>query len=204
MSLQAILDAIAASGTAATEQIAAEAEATADRLLTEAQETAATRRSAAYRQALAPLAGARAQRRQKARLAAGQRVLEARECLVTEALAATERRLTRFRERSAYAGVLARLVAEAVAALQGEDGPPRIAADPRDADLLAPILVDLDLPATAVAYTLTCWGGVVVSSEDGRIVIDNTLASRLARAEPELRQRLARQLLKNGSDNGRL
>jgi vacuolar-type H+-ATPase subunit E/Vma4 len=47
--------------------------------------------------------------------------------------------------------------------------------------------LDLDLQ---VVSSLQGWGGVVVTSGDGRIVVNNTLESRLERATPFLRQDL--------------
>jgi len=38
---------------------------------------------------------------------------------------------------------------------------------------------------------LDCWGGLVAKSEDGRIVVINTLEERLERATPFLRRYLA-------------
>jgi vacuolar-type H+-ATPase subunit E/Vma4 len=46
----------------------------------------------------------------------------------------------------------------------------------------------LELP---VSCELNCWGGLTAKSEDGRVVVINTLESRLERATAFLRRHLA-------------
>jgi vacuolar-type H+-ATPase subunit E/Vma4 len=47
---------------------------------------------------------------------------------------------------------------------------------------------------------MDCWGGVVAKSEDGCIVIINTLEARLERATPYLRRYLAALFESEGDD----
>jgi vacuolar-type H+-ATPase subunit E/Vma4 len=51
--------------------------------------------------------------------------------------------------------------------------------------LLEGLLLDLwlELP---ISYELNCWGGLIVKSEDGRVVVINSLETRLERAIPFL------------------
>jgi vacuolar-type H+-ATPase subunit E/Vma4 len=51
-------------------------------------------------------------------------------------------------------------------------------------------LTDLGL-TLPINYNLDCWGGLIAQSEDGRVVVINTLETRLERAIPYLRRYLA-------------
>ena len=63
-------------------------------------------------------------------------------------------------------------------------------ASPDDRVLLEGLLHSLEL-YLPVSHPLNCWGGLVAKSEDGRIVVINTLEARLERAVPYLRRYLA-------------
>lgn len=208
MSLEAILAAIEASGEAEVAHLRAEAESRARQILDEAERKAATRREEARRAALRPAAGERARRLHQAKLEALRTVGEVRNRLVETALVETRQRLAGLCADPVYPLVLRQLIDEAIRALGphplipspvrnradrrggGEEGLPVLEADPRDEALLHRILdeLGLDLP---IALSLTCWGGVVARSGDGRVVVTNTLEARLERATPFLRQDLA-------------
>ena len=92
-----------------------------------------------------------------------------------------------------YPMVLRRLIQETMAELEGtlEDiHLSQLEADPRDRELLEQILEDMRLDLS-IEYGLNCWGGLVAKSNDGRVVIINTLEARFNRAAPFLRRHLA-------------
>lgn len=202
MSLDTILEAIEASAEAELAELRQETETRVAEILAEADRRAAARREAARHAALRPAAGERARRLHQAKLEALHIVGEAQDRLVGEALLRTRQCLSDLRHGSAdgafYASILRHLVEEAVQALGDEemgsadtDGPSAwLEGDARDESLLGDILRDLNL-ALPVKSTLDSWGGVVVRSSDGRIMVINTLESRLERATPYLRQELA-------------
>jgi vacuolar-type H+-ATPase subunit E/Vma4 len=66
----------------------------------------------------------------------------------------------------------------------------RLEADPRDRQLLDTLLSRMGL-CLPISYTLNCWGGLIAASEDGRVVVINTVEARLERATPYLRGYLA-------------
>jgi vacuolar-type H+-ATPase subunit E/Vma4 len=86
-----------------------------------------------------------------------------------------------------YLQILRHLLVES---LREIDTPPVIAVDPWDLALAHQALAGLDNDGQLEA-TLTTWGGVEVRTVDGRIIVRNTLESRLARAEPFLRALVA-------------
>ena len=214
MSLQAILDAIEASGEAEAAHLQAEAESRAQQILDGAKRKAVASYEGARQAALHPAAGERARRLHQARLEALRAVGEVRNRLVEEALAGTRQCQSALRADPAYPVILRRLVKEAIRALgfdlpreeaqhagpspprasvtygpDSDEGRPVLQADPRDEALLRCILDDLGLHLT-ITPSLNCWGGVVACSSDGRVVAINTLEARLERATPFLRRDL--------------
>lgn len=200
MSLEAILKAIEDSGEAELAQLQQETEARIRQILAEAEQKAALWKDMARQTAVNPAAGERARRLHQARLEGLQIVAAARDQLVASALEQTRCRLMELRCEPIYARVLESLIEEAVRALGDEElnssgtpvsnRPPWLEIDIRDELLVRGALLDLDLDL-AVRPTLDCWGGVSVYSGDGRIVVTNTLETRLERATPYLRQELA-------------
>ena len=193
MSAEAILDAIEASGETEIAHLRAGTEARAQQILEEAERKAATIREQARRAALRPAAGERARRLHQAKLEALRSVGEVRTRLVEEALTETRQRLAGLRAEPDYPLILRRLVEEAIHALGDEksDGScPVLEIDPHDDGLLRRIL-DEPGPDLPIVPSLKCCGGVVARSGDGRIVVTNTLETRLERATPFLRRDLA-------------
>ncbi|OFW71334.1 MAG: hypothetical protein A2Y55_05530 [Actinobacteria bacterium RBG_16_68_12] len=124
-----------------------------------------------------------ARRRSAARLDSGRMLREACEQSLQEALAGLRARLASFRDEEAYPKVLGTLLREAREALPVAA---RVLVDPRDAELARRLADGL-----ALEPVLEVWGGVVLESDDGRLV-RNTLEERLTNAEPALRVELAR------------
>jgi V/A-type H+-transporting ATPase subunit E len=199
MSLEVILEAIETSGEAELRQLQQETETRKQQILAEAEQNAALRQDMSRQTVVSPVAGERARRLHQARLEALQIVASARDQLVASAMEQTRACLMELRRKPLYKHVLQGLIEEAVRAL-GDDElnlataipakPPWLEIDARDEILVRGILLDLDRDL-AIKPTLNCWGGVSVHSGDGRIIVTNTLESRLERATPYLRQELA-------------
>jgi V/A-type H+-transporting ATPase subunit E len=193
MSLGAILEAIKATGDARVAEIELRTRTRANELLVNAQEEVQRIQAAAREAALAPAVAERARIIHQARLDSLQLVGNVREALVDTALDRARGCLANLRADPAYRAIMHRLVEEALCGLDVplEDlNSARLEADPRDQGLLADILQEIGLEIQ-VGFSLNCWGGLVVKSEDGRVVVINTLESRLERATPFLRQYLA-------------
>lgn len=126
-----------------------------------------------------------------------------REALIDAVLNQARGHLAGLRSDPEYPPVLARLTREALEALQGSVAGARLEADPRDRTLLEGILDQLDA-RPAVIYGLECWGGVIAKSGDERVIVLNTLESRLEQAGPYLRRHLAAWFESNKHERLRL
>jgi V/A-type H+-transporting ATPase subunit E len=199
MSLETILKAIEISGERELAQLGQETETRIQQILAEAEQKAAMRKDLARQTAVSPAASERARRLHQARLEALHVVAAARDQLVAAVLEKARCRLMELRREPLYAHVLQGLIEEAIRALGDEElnsgtavitKQPWLEIDPRDETLVREILLDLDLDLSTKT-TLSSWGGVSVYSGDGRIIVTNTLETRLERATPYLRQELA-------------
>ena len=192
MTIQALLTAIEADGAARLAELEAAVSAEAEAILAEAGAEATARQQAAYAAAWQPVAALRARRLHAARLEALRLNQAAQARRQARLLAVVRERLATARDRPDYPAALKNLIAEALALLGTPAGSPppseqqpSLAIDPRDEMLVTKILADTMSPVTVVT-TLNCQGGVMARSADGRIMVDNTLAARLARLEPYL------------------
>jgi len=192
MSLQAILDKIHAAGEAQVHEIERETQAQVAEILARARMEAYQIQEDSRAASSAPAARERARIIHHARLEALRLVGNVREELVDAALTYTREQLATIREKTSYADVLRQLTLEALTELTAPSREEKavLVVDPRDRAILEDILTDLDLDLR-VSYDLTCWGGLIAKSEDGRVVAINTLETRLERATSFLRGYLA-------------
>jgi vacuolar-type H+-ATPase subunit E/Vma4 len=193
VSLQAILKAIRASGESQVSEIEMHAYTQAQEILVDARLEAQQEKEDAFVAASAPAYRERSRTIHRARLEALRITGSVRESLVDAAIEQARGRLQGSRLDTIYPNVLRRLTQTALAELNGSlEGPDkaRLSADPRDRTWLASILQDLGLNLQ-VSYDLDCWGGLIARSEDGRVVVINTLEARLERAIPYLRRTLS-------------
>jgi len=193
VSLQAILDAIYASGEAQVREIEARAKTQGKEVLEEAEVEAGRLREKSQATAITPAVAARARIIHRARFEAQQIIGNARQALVEAALSQVRESLASVRTTPIYRATLQQLTEEAVTELSAsphESADIQLTVDPRDRELLEAILHDLqlDLPTSV---QLECSGGLIAKSEGGRVVVVNTLESRLERATPYLRHFLA-------------
>jgi vacuolar-type H+-ATPase subunit E/Vma4 len=193
MSLEAILEAIRGAGDAQVGEIEARTRTQVYEILANARVESEEVEEEAYNTAIAPAAKERARIIHRARLEAIRVVGEAREALVDMTLERTRGVLAGLRTDRQYPEVLCRLLEEALAELRSSlehQAIIHLEADRRDRALLESLLKHLDVDIE-VSYIKECWGGLVARSEDGRVVVDNLLETRLERAIPFLRQYLA-------------
>ena len=203
MGLEAILEAIRQSGTDRVRAIEEHARAEVAQVIAQAEREAAAIRQEAREAASVTTAADQARIVHRASLEAMHIVSEAAQQIVEQALDHVRTQLAGLRASADYPDVLRDLLTEALAALQGsllEGEPAHLSADPRDRALLERILRDLGLEPV-VRYELDTWGGVRVTDSEDRVVVDNTLESRLAMATPLLRRYLPRLLRQDAEDS---
>lgn len=196
MSLQAILDAITADGTAQVEQIEVSGQKVADEIIVQANAIAKQEHDH-------HMAGYQAQaNRERNRILqiAQQDALSviniARDAFVNEVLKQLRNQLQTVRDERRYATAFQNLVFEALDSLSTSlkaNEHPQLYADPRDEHLLRDINPNADLH-----YTINCIGGVTASTPDGRVTVDNTINQRLERATPQIRQMIVGVLSQDG------
>jgi vacuolar-type H+-ATPase subunit E/Vma4 len=210
MGLHGILEAIRSAGEASVSEIENRAYAQAHQILANARLEVERLREQACTAAIEPTAHERARLIHRARLEAMQTTGSARKELVDAALEQVRGQLAVLRTDACYPEVLRQLLKEALSELVGSrpegNGPQSkwvvcLEADPLDQSLLEDLLRALELNVP-VSYSLQCCGGVVAKSENGRIVVINTLEARLERVTPYLRRYLAVYFEDEHSDIG--
>ena len=191
MSLQDILDKIRASGDAQIQEIEKNTQSQVNAILAQAQteacqieeDSCASTSAAAYLE--------RARILHHARLESLRTLGDVREDLVDTALSRVRDHLALIRSDPIYPSVFRMLITEALTKLtSGRTEMVRLFADQRDRKLCEEILDDMNLNIR-LSYELDCWGGVIAKSQDERVVVINTLESRLELATFYLRSYLA-------------
>lgn len=193
MSLHAILEAILDSGAQQVAEIEANAYKRVHEILASARMEANQIEQGAYDRARSPASRERARILHRARMDSLRIYGNSREGLVDRALDQVRGRLANMRTDRLYPAVLHFLIDEALIELESSEieiGRAILEADRRDRLAVESILREMGLKIP-VNYTLICWGGVVASSQDSRVVVINTLETRLERATPFLRRYLA-------------
>lgn len=113
------------------------------------------------------------------------RIIKEKDAVMQRAFFDATKRLDSFRDDGSYKENFRKMLQEAVRELEGEKVSIHI--DPRDDALCKQVLDELGKNSEIVA-DLTSAGGLVVSTKDGKVVVSNTIESRLLNAR-ELLQR---------------
>jgi vacuolar-type H+-ATPase subunit E/Vma4 len=170
----------------------------AAQLIAEA-ESAAVAIRARHRARVEPLLATEAAGLQnEARLGALRAIANAREELITDAFAQAKDSLEQIRESMDYAAIFRALAQEAVQALGtdfsvGSGQSVTVRVDPCDTAVVHDVFADLGVNVEIETQAIPL-GGLEETTRDGRIVIVNTLTSRLERARKILRGPVARIL----------
>lgn len=178
--LVAILEKEAA---AEIERVLADARTQAERVVAQASEEAQAYLAAQRQRLDAERKAAQVKAQSAAQVKASALILQAKDQAIAEVFAAAEAELSRVQQdRSRYAAVLRGLIREAASGLTG-----RITVDvnPKDLDLARQAVKELKLDAE-VRPANDVSGGARLISDDGRFIVENTLASRVERVKPLL------------------
>ena len=115
------------------------------------------------------------------------RVIKERDAAIQRAFAEAKKRLSDFRDRGTYKENLKDMIQEAVGELEGEKV--RFHIDKRDEDLCKQILAELNQNSEIIT-DLTSAGGLNVSTRDEKVVVFNTIESRLNNARELLKREI--------------
>jgi len=115
------------------------------------------------------------------------RVIKEKDAAIQRAFAEAKKRLSDFRDRGTYKENLKDMIQEAVGELEGEKV--RFHIDKRDEDLSKQILAELNQNSEIIT-DLTSAGGLNVSTRDEKVVVFNTIESRLNNARELLKREI--------------
>jgi vacuolar-type H+-ATPase subunit E/Vma4 len=126
-----------------------------------------------------------------AQVRAAALVLRAKDQAIAEVFSAADAELCRLQQdKTRYAAILRGLIREAADELSGRV---TVEASPKDLDLVKQAVKDLKLDAE-VKVGDDVSGGVRLISDDGRFVVENTLASRVERVRSQIAPEIAARL----------
>ncbi|MGZ4928924.1 MAG: V-type ATP synthase subunit E [Halobacteriota archaeon] len=114
-------------------------------------------------------------------------VIKAKDEMIQSAFAEAKKSLDGFRDQESYKGRFKSMIQEAMRELEGEKV--RLHIDGRDENLCEQILAELNVNSEIVV-DLTSAGGLNVSTRDEKVVVFNTIESRLDRAKEFLERQI--------------
>jgi vacuolar-type H+-ATPase subunit E/Vma4 len=172
-----------------TGQILAETKEKAEAIRKRARQEAADEKARILDQAKRDAERLRSQAVATTHMKARTLQLESREKLLTEVFDSARRNLAEVQQRSDYDAIVQRLIIEAVeqlgtkvVKLKADKATAKLITDKMLKEIAAQFKVKIE-----VAGTLDKGTGIVASTEDGHLTFDNTLETRLAHLETELR-----------------
>lgn len=170
------------------ERALAEARAQAEQIVAQATEEAQTYLAAQRQRLEAERKAAQVKAQSAAQVKASALILQAKDLAIGEVFAAAEAELSRVQQgRSRYGAVLRGLIREAASGLAGRI---TVEVNSKDLDLARQSVKELKLDAEVQAAD-DVNGGTRVISDDGRFIVENTLASRVERVKPLLAPEIA-------------
>ena len=114
-------------------------------------------------------------------------IIKEKDAAIQRAFDEAEKSLIDFRDRGTYHVYFKRMVQEAVGELEGEKV--RFHIDKRDENLCQQVLAELSLNSEVIT-DLTSTGGLIVSTRDEKVVVSNTIESRLNNARELLKREI--------------
>lgn len=122
-----------------------------------------------------------------ARLRSKNTMISAKEQIAEKAMAKAEERLQDLRSRTDYAAILEGLIGEGLTRIGGRVS---VHVDPADKELAESLLEKMGIDY-ALKNDIHAIGGAVISDEDGKVMIINTVEERLNRAREKLRMQVS-------------
>ncbi len=161
------------------EKIIAKAKERAKAIMDKAKKEAEEIKQGEIDNALIPLSGERAKLLNDARLHVKKEVIQTKEEGVRQVYQKVQDKLAKLHKSSDYPKLFERMIKEAT---KGINGQVEIQVCDKDADLAKKILTKLKIKAN-LKGGLDSLGGLVLKTSQGKVVIHNTLESRMEKAK---------------------
>jgi len=156
----------------------------ADEIIKSAEATAETIKHSYLENAIKLADAERNRQSYTVKTEAKMHVIKAKDELLHKAFLAAKKNLINFRDKRAYKNSYKLMVQEAVHELEGEEV--ELHVDRKDDNLCKEVSEELNKNSEIVA-DITCAGGLNVSTADEKVVIFNTIESRLDKAKELLK-----------------
>ena len=192
MSAQALLENLRAAAREQVRQIEENARQRAEKIVSDARAEAEAQKKRILSDGRAKLNRTQALIEQQAIIRVLQIHADARQSLIDQALQTARESFDALRARQDYSTIFKILVREALDALRPSLLPGQRAilrVDPRDLDLCRTVAGNL-AEAPEVRADLQCYGGCEAETEDGLVMVKNTINARYERAQTAARQEL--------------
>ncbi len=196
MGLEEILRALEEEGAQTIKQVAQRSEAQARAILEEAERQAVDVEAAAYERETAAVATEQAKILNAARLEAKQLIARAREGVIDGVFEAARTAIITVDDAGRTA-MIERMVREAVV---GQTNHVHVTAAPQDITATKNALEELGMNAT-VETDDSDGIGIIVSTDDGRVQVRNTIDARFRKARELLRADVAQLVFGSDADN---
>ncbi len=190
MALEDMLKTLESEGKKEQQSIIEEAKKRGKAIIEKSKEEAKHLKQEEVDKALYSLSGEKARLINEARLQVKKEVVSAKEEGIKELYTKVEKELAKLRKSKKYSQIMEKMISEAII---GTNSHFEIQVNDRDIKLTEKILSNLGTKAT-IKGGLESLGGVVVVTDEGRVVIHNTLESRLEKAKQYIKADLMRMV----------
>ena len=194
MALDEMLAALEQEGEENIEKLIAQAEASKNQIIKNADEEAARIRENSKREIEDRVRMEKSKIIGKANFYVKKEVIKAKETIMNSVFDEIAKRISNLRENRSYEGIFERLAAESLANIKGK---PVISVDKADKELARKVFDRMELNYE-LNSNIKCIGGLKMESEDGRIILNNTIDSRMAKAKQMLKTDVLKVLFGEG------
>lgn len=190
MALEEMLTALEKEGEEDVKKILSQSEAHKNQIIKEATDEASKIREAYRKKIEDQVRIDRSKILNKASFHIKKEIIRAKEAMMNEVFNQVVKQVGSLRNESSYEGILEKLAQETINAIPGK---PVISIDSADEQLARKILDKMEVDYS-LEKNAKCLGGLKATSEDGRIILNNTIDSRVDKAKQLLKTDVLRVL----------
>lgn len=183
MALEEMLVALEQEGQETVDRIESQAKAHENQILKEAKEEADRIRSDHIKKMEDQVRMERSRIINGAHFQVKKEVIRMKEAMMNEVFSEVSKRIENLRNDASYKDIFEKLTTEAVSGIAGKA---LVSIDPADENLGREVLDKMKIDYE-LALSNKCLGGLIARSEDGRIILNNTIDSRLDKAKQLLK-----------------